>query len=269
MDGVAEEIAELVADAVSLAGSGEVVQDHLAVRAELNLGRASHRIGNLGSAILKRLRIGRTAEDTAPVDAVGLLRVRGHFHEPRFDHHLLGRLVDLNQELFDPVDIRAGLAIENRIRPLIDLRRVLAGELPSDQRHGLLRARIAELVAVAFGRLGRAFRRRLDVVNVVDLIEEQAFCFHDNRDRLERGDVFQTHRYRARDRFADDHIDLGLAREEPQNRAHIVTLKFANTDAAIVRDAVWFHRTGRRGRCGRGGGVSGCRRARGRRGSCV
>ena len=198
----------------------------------------------------------RTTNHAGPVNAVGLFRVRRYFDEARFDHYLLGRLVDLDEQLLDVIHVRPGLAIKNRVRALIDLRSIPAGELRGDQGRGVFCPRIAKLIAVAFGRLGGPFRGGLDVINVLDLIEEQPFSFHDDRDRLQRGHVFQTHRHRASNGFAHDHVDLRLASEQSQHCANLVSLKFANAHAAVIGNAVGFYRTGRSGRRGCGGGRS-------------
>ena len=113
-----------------------------------------------GAPIAEVCAIGRTADDAGPVDPVSLFRVRRHFHQPRFDHDLLGRLVDLHQKLADVIDVAAGLAKEKGIGALVDLGRILAGELRREQRRGIFGARIAELIAVALGRLGGPLRRR-------------------------------------------------------------------------------------------------------------
>ena len=72
----------------------------------------------------------RSATDcSGPVNAVGLDWIGAHFDQPRFDHHLLGRLVDLNQHLADVVDVAAGLPEENRISAFVDLRCIFARKL--------------------------------------------------------------------------------------------------------------------------------------------
>ncbi len=93
---------------------------------------------------------------TCPVDAVVLPWVGSDFHEARFNHDLLGRAIDLDEQPADAVDVTAGLAVEDGVRALIDLRRFLALQLRREQRGGFCRTRIAELVAVALGRLGGA-----------------------------------------------------------------------------------------------------------------
>src|ERR1700730_3963721 len=75
------------------------------------------------------LRSTSAAYSTRPVDSVGLNRVGAHFHQARFNHDLLGRLIDRQQYLADVVDVAAGLTEEHRIGSLIDLRRTFAGEL--------------------------------------------------------------------------------------------------------------------------------------------
>ena len=67
------------------------------------------------------------------------------------------------------------------------------------------------------------------------LIHEQTFGFHDDRDRLQGGDVFEPHRHRASDGFAHHHVDLGLPREQTQDLPDIVALKFTHAYAAIFR----------------------------------
>ena len=114
----------------------------------------------------------------------------------------------------------------------------LLDKLRGEQRCDVFCARITELVAVAFSRLSSPFGGGLDVINVVDLVHEEAFGLHDDRDRLERSDIFQSHRHRAGNRFAHHHVDLGLAREKTQHLADIVALKFTNADAAAFRNAV-------------------------------
>ena len=98
--------------------------------------------------------------------------------------------------------------------------------------------RITELIAVAFGRFGRPLGASLDVVNVVDLIHEQTFGFHDNGDRLQRSHVLEPHRHRPGNRFAHHHVDLGLSREETQDLPDIVTLKLTHAHPATFCDRV-------------------------------
>ena len=70
-----------------------------------------------------------------------------------------------------------------------------------------------------------------------------------------RGNIFQTHRYRAGNGFAHDHVDLRLASEQSQNLADIVSLKFSNANSAAFRTAscsVVLHTVRLRGFCSRG-----------------
>src|SRR5205085_930653 len=91
-------------------------------------------------------------DDAGPVDAVALPWIGVHLNETRFDHDLLGWLVDLRQHLADVVDVALRLAIKNGVRSLVYLRCVLARELGSEKRRDVLRPAVAELVAVALGR---------------------------------------------------------------------------------------------------------------------
>ena len=95
---------------------------------------------------------------------------------------------------------------------------------------------ITELIAVAFGRFGRPLGASLDVVNIVDLIHEETFGFHDNGDRLQRSNVLESHRHRPGNRFAHHHVDLGLSRKETQDLSDIVTLKLAHAHPATFCD---------------------------------
>ena len=117
------------------------------------------------------------------------------------------------------------------------------------------------MVAVALGRLGRAFGAGLDVVDIVDLIHEQVLRLDDDGDRLERGHIFEAHRHRAGNLFAYDHVDLGLAREQPQHLADIVALKLTHADPAVLGQIVRLDRGGRS--CRRSRRRSAGRRCRG------
>lgn len=163
---------------------------------------------------LKCLRTRRTADHASPVDSVRLFRIRCDFNEARFDHHLLGWFVDLDKEFADILDVAAGLSVKNGVCALIHLGWIFAGELRREQRRSIFGPRIAELVTIALGGLGGPFRTGLDVINIVDLIHEQTLGLDDDRDRLKRSNVFQTHGYRAGYCFAHYHVDLGLPREE-------------------------------------------------------
>ena len=46
------------------------------------------------SAIAVSLRSRGAADHARPVNSVGLYWIRAHFHQARFNHHLLGWLVD-------------------------------------------------------------------------------------------------------------------------------------------------------------------------------
>jgi hypothetical protein len=153
------------------------------------------------------------------------------------------------------VDVASSLAKEDRVCSLVHLGRVLAGELRSDERGHVLRARVAELVAVAFCWLGRPFRTGLDVVNGVDLVHEEAFGLHDDSDCLQRSHVFQTHRHGAGNGLTDHEIDLGLPRKQSQHLTDLIALKFAHTHAAALGCTLRF---------GRGGCRLSSRRRRGR-----
>ena len=89
------------------------------------------------------------AHRARPVNSVSLDRIGRHFHQPRFDHDLPGRFVDLDQHFPNVVDVAAGLAEENGVSALVDLRWILARKLGCDQRRNLLRARVAELVIIS------------------------------------------------------------------------------------------------------------------------
>ena len=215
-----------------------------------------------------RLRISCAAENATPIDAVSLPRIGRHLDQARFDHYLLGRLVELGQDLADVVDVGARLAEEKSVCPLVNLRRFLARHLGRDEDRHVFRSGVTELVAVALGRLGGAFGAGFDVVDVLALIEEEALGFDDDGNGLERGHIFKSHGDGAGHRFAHHHVDLRLSGEEPQHLAHIIALKFTDADAAILGHAVGFHRSSSR-RLSRGG-RSGCssswrwRRVRGR-----
>jgi hypothetical protein len=116
------------------------------------------------------------------------------------------------------------------------LRRVFARQLRGHEWRDVFRASVAELEAFALCRLRGALGGGLDVVNVVDVIHEQALRLHDDRDRLECGHVFEPHRDRRgwRDLVADDHVNLRLASEKPQDLADIVSLEFADANAAAL-----------------------------------
>src|SRR6266403_6252156 len=131
------------------------------------------------------LGVGRAAKRARPVNSIRLHRISSHFYKTRLDHHLLGRLVDCHEQFADIVDVAAGLAEENGVGALVHLRRIFARELRSKQRSDIFGSRITKLIAVAFGRLSRALRCRLYVIDIVDLIHEEAFRFHDDRDRLQ------------------------------------------------------------------------------------
>src|SRR5207244_7132578 len=104
-------------------------------------------------AISNCLRSRSTTDCACPVNSVGLHRIGAHFHQARFDHDLLGRLVDLHQHFPDVVDVAAGLAEENRVGAFVDLRRIFACKLGRNQRRNVLGPRVTELVAVAFSGL--------------------------------------------------------------------------------------------------------------------
>ena len=153
------------------------------------------------------------------------------------------------------VDVAASLAEENGVGALVHLGRVLAGELRSDERRHVLRARVAELVAVAFCWLGRPFRAGLNVVNAVDLIHEKAFGLHNDRYRLECGHIFQPHGHGAGNGFTHHDIDLGLPRKQPQHLTDLIALELANAHAAALGYSLGL---------GRGGCGFSSRRGRGR-----
>src|SRR5207302_9787451 len=115
-----------------------------------------------------------------PVNTVCLHWVRAYFNQARFDHHLLGRLVDLDQHLADVVDVAPSLAEENRVGTFVDLRWIVARQLGSNQRRNFFRARITELIIVRFSWFRGALGGRLDVINVVDPVHEQPLGFYDD-----------------------------------------------------------------------------------------
>src|ERR1700726_4519082 len=53
-----------------------------------------------------------TTERSRPINSVGLHRIGADFNQSRFDHDLLGRLIDLHQHFPNVVDVAAGLAEE-------------------------------------------------------------------------------------------------------------------------------------------------------------
>ena len=96
------------------------------------------------------------------------------------------------------------------------------------------------MVAVAFGRLSRSLSGGLDVVDIVDLVHEQAFGFDDDRDRLQGSDVFQPHRHCAGNGVADYHVYLRLAGEQSKHLTDVVALKFAHADPATFNGGIRF-----------------------------
>ena len=178
---------------------------------------------------------------------------------------MLGWFVDLHQHLADVVDVAAGLAEENRVRALVDLRWIFACKLGRYQRRNVLGPRVTELVAVAFSGLSGALGSSLDVINVVDLIHEKPFGFDDDRDRLKRGHVFQPHRYRPGNSITHNHVDLGLAGEQSEHLADVVPLKFPYANTTAFNRCIGFGQNRSRHR-GRGRGRF-CGRCRGWRGS--
>src|SRR5437773_5700605 len=122
-----------------------------------------------GNSIRYGLRVGRATHSTRPVNSVGLLRIGRDFNQACFDHDLLGRLIDLDQQLADCIDVAASFAEENGVSPLVYLRGIFAGQLRCNQRGGLFRPRIAKLVAVALGWFSGALGAGFDVIDVVDL----------------------------------------------------------------------------------------------------
>ena len=96
------------------------------------------------------------AHHARPVNSVSLDWICRYFHQTRFDHHLLGWFVDLHQHFPDVVDVAAGLAEENRVRALVDLRWIFACKLGRNQRRNVIGPRVTELVAVAVGSAVRS-----------------------------------------------------------------------------------------------------------------
>src|SRR5437667_10837889 len=115
---------EAVSDPIVVAGNGEIFLQNLTVRPERYLRATCIWIGKIAATVVERLCITRAAKSPSPVNSVALFRVRRHFNQARFDHHLLGRLVDLHQKFADIIDIAAGLAEEKSVSALIYLRRI-------------------------------------------------------------------------------------------------------------------------------------------------
>ncbi len=174
-----------------------------------------------------------------------MFRIGRHLHQTRLDHHLFGGLVDLDEKFADIVDVAASLTEENSVGAFVDLRRILARELRSNERGCIFRARVTELIAIALRWLGCPLRAGLNVIDIVDLIHEEVLGLHDDSGRLKCGHALQPHGDGARDRLTHYHVDLGLPREQPQHLADIIALKLANTDPAVFSQIIRLDRGSR------------------------
>src|SRR5205814_8423375 len=78
------------------------------------------------------------------------------------------------------------------------------------------------------------------------------FGFDKDRDRVKRGYIFQAHRYCSGNGITHNHVDLSEAREQSEDLADVVALKFAYANTAAFNCGIVLSQDGSR-RCRRGG----------------
>src|ERR1700694_5920277 len=95
------------------------------------------------------LRGSGAGDSPRPVNSVGLDWIGAAFDQPCSNHTLPRRLVDLDEHLAHVVIVASGLAEENCVGSFVDLRRIFALKLGSDQWRNVLGPSITKLIIVA------------------------------------------------------------------------------------------------------------------------